>query len=596
MTKISYLDGFRFYRGLLAGGKEVIKHQDYLNNINVYPVADADTGMNLAMTMQAILERSRIGKTLKETLHSVAESALTGARGNSGIIFAQYLHGLSRELPENRILTAKLFAESASKAVKSLYDSLMNPVEGTMLTVIREWADYLQEHSGKTADFMHLLTDSLATARKSLQETPAKLKVLAEAGVVDAGASGFVYFLEGVVNFMHKGSLRDNSFKLEQMETYITTDMHTEKPGDNRYCMELILKNCSCSLISVKGIIGGLGDSIILAGEKEQLHIHIHTQTPDRVYHSLLSNGEISYVKVDDMLRQYQISNSRKSNIGLITDSACDLPPELMDKYQIAQVPFGIAFGNRQYLDGLTLKSDGFYKLLKGKFPHPVSSQPSPMVLQGVMDFVARHYEKSIALFISDHLSGVHQNALALAKKRRDDRIMVINSRQLSVSQGLVMLRIARAVEAGMSHNTILDNVNSWIDNTQILTDINTLKYMVRGGRVKPLTGMIASVLNLKPIVSLDKEGKAKPIGKSFSRRSNMNRIIGMIAARMKRHSIWEYAIVHADAPERAEEYALRLSKLTGKKPAYITSLSPVVGVHNGIGAVAIGVAYDISK
>ncbi|MDD4308798.1 MAG: DegV family protein, partial [Candidatus Cloacimonetes bacterium] len=452
------------------------------------------------------------------------------------------------------------------------------------------------EQSGKTTDFMHLLTDSLATARKSLQETPAKLKVLAEAGVVDAGASGFVYFLEGVVNFIHKGSLREQSFKPELEEAISFTEVHTETPGENRYCMEVILRNCNCALTSVKGIIGSFGDSIILAGAKEKLHIHIHTKEPDKVYDTLLKLSEISYVKVDDMLRQHQISNSRKSNIGIITDTACDLPLELLDAYQIAQVPFGIAFGQRQYLAGLTLRAEGFYKMLKSDHAHPVSSQPSPKVLKGVLDFTAAHYEKSIAVFISDHLSGVHQNALLVAKQRNDDKLAVVNSRHLSVTEGLVVLRIARAVEDGMSYDDIIANSEKWIDNTRILTDINTLRYMVRGGRVKPLTGMLATLLNLKPIVSLDKDGKALPIGKSFSRRSNMNKIIGMIASDIKHKKVWEYAIVHANALGRAEEYARRLSDLIGKQPAYISSLSPVVGVHNGLGAVGVGVAYHIPE
>lgn len=144
MIKIGYLDGKRLYRGLVAGGMEVIRHQAYLNKINVFPVADADTGHNLAGTMQAIREGSKPGRTIKETISSVAESALNGARGNSGIIFAQYLHGLSLELSEQSILTAKHFAQSAQKAVSTLYKSLVNPVEGTMLTVIREWADSLK--------------------------------------------------------------------------------------------------------------------------------------------------------------------------------------------------------------------------------------------------------------------------------------------------------------------------------------------------------------------------------------------------------------------------------------------------------------------
>jgi dihydroxyacetone kinase-like predicted kinase len=158
--KISYLDGIRFYRGLLAGGKAVIQNRAELDRINVFPVADADTGINLTLTMQSILEQARLGASLRDTFRSVADAALVGARGNSGIIFAQYLYGLSRELPEKGVLNPRSFSEGAQRAVKHLYDSLLNPVEGTMLTVIREWSDFLVEQSAKTQDFMHLLTAS----------------------------------------------------------------------------------------------------------------------------------------------------------------------------------------------------------------------------------------------------------------------------------------------------------------------------------------------------------------------------------------------------------------------------------------------------
>ncbi len=591
--KIKYLDGKRLLRGLYMGGRAVIRNQKHLNEINVFPVADADTGFNMAMTMQAIMERSKIGSTIKETLRSVSDSALMGARGNSGIIFAQFLHGLSHELPEKGVLTAKHFAESAERAVKHLYDSLINPVEGTMLTVIREWAEHLVEQSQKTSDFLLLLTTSLATAKKSLQETPAKLKVLAEAGVVDAGASGFVFFLEGVVDFIHHGSLRELKVEAPVMIDIDHSEIHAEAPDKYRYCTEAILSDISTTTDSLKQILGSFGDSIILAGGREKLHLHIHSNKPDQLFEKLFKLGHVSGAKVDDMLRQYQIGNQRKYPIGLITDTACDLPQEILDEYQIVQIPFGLSFGNRFYLDKQTIKPELFYKMLKTDKDHPVSSQPSPATVENIISFALAHYENVLCVHISDKLSGVLQTVSAYAGKQDSARMGVINTRHLSVSEGLVVLRIARAIEAEHTFTEIQKEAAAWIANTKIYTDVNTLRYMVRGGRVKPLTGFIAALLNLKPIVSLDREGKAIAYGKSFSRSSNMRKITQIIQKEIATKRVWEYAIVHADAEARATRYAEMLTEIIGKKPAYIMPLSPVVGVHNGNGAVGIGVSYD---
>jgi DegV family protein with EDD domain len=591
--KIRYLDGKRFYLGLVAGGEAVIRNRKYLNKINVFPVADADTGTNLAMTMQSIMERSKIGKTLQETLHSVADSALSGARGNSGIIFAQFLHGLSHELPEKGIITVKYFAESAQKSVKRLYNSLMNPVEGTMLTVIREWSDNLVEQSDRNTDFLTVLTNSLTVAQQSLNKTPDKLKVLADSGVVDAGASGFVSFLEGVVEFIHKGSLKKAVAYKAPIESIITDEIHLEEPGLYRYCSEAILSAKDSSINAIREAIAKFGDSLILAGDPEKLHVHIHTNTPEELFEEFNRLGEVSGIKVDDMRRQYEISHNRKFDIGLITDTASDLPEELIDRYQIQQIPFGISFGNRQYLDKRTIQSEHFYQLLKTDRKHPVSSQPSPQLVRNSIEFSTGYYKQIIAVHISDKLSGVVQTATSMAKDIPGTEIKIINSKQLSVSEGLLTLRFAEAIAEGMAYDDIIRESENWIKNTKIYTDIDTLKYMVRGGRVKPLTGFIAAVLNLEPIVSLDEEGKALAYGKSFSRKSNMKKITNIIKTELNKKGLWKYAIVHADAEKRAKQYAEILTTVTGQCPAYIMQLSPVVGVHNGIGTVGIGIIYD---
>lgn len=591
--KIAYVDGSRFYRALQVGGAAIIRNQKELDRINVFPVADADTGINLAQTVEAVLSQSGYQRRIKETLALVADSALMGARGNSGIIFAQYLYGLSLELPDLATMTVKNFAETAQKAVKHLYASLLNPVEGTMLTVIREWSDYLVEHSGHSTDFQDLITASLRAAQQSLQETPSKLKILADANVVDAGAKGFVYFLEAVVEFIHRGSLRELSKVQPHMAIAQHSEAHSEAPKTYRYCAETIFTLQSGTLEELKTDLAIQGDSLILAGSNEKLHIHIHSQRPDQVFEYLFSKGKVSSVKIDDMQRQYEISHQRKQKIGILTDSACDLPKALMDQYQIVSLPFGVNFGQRFYLDRYSLDSQRFYEMLRTDPNHPVSSQPSPASIKAALNQMAENYDQVFAIFVSEKLSGVYQGTAHEIAAGALQNVHLVNSRQLSVTEGLVVLRVARAIEKGMSYEQIIAALESWIYNTKIYTDINTLKYMVRGGRVPPLAGFVAAALNLKPIVSLDHDGKAEISGKSFSRSQNMKKILKTVEQELQHRKLWEYAIVHADAQTRAEDYASKLESITGKPPAYFMPLSPVVGVHNGTGTVGIGVSYE---
>ena len=587
--KIAYLNGARFYHAFVAGGNAVISQQTYLNKINVFPVADADTGTNLATTINAIVQNSSHKNSIKDTIVNFADSALMGARGNSGIIFAQFLYSLSIELPRRTIITTKEFAESAVKAIPHLYDSLVNPVEGTMLTVIRHWANAMQKQSGDSSDFEQVFNYALLEANLTLADTPNRLQVLAEAGVVDAGAKGFVSFLEGVSNFIKQGSLKNQPNALTVPSSKAVHAAESVSELNQRFCCELILSNSTIPIQELKSDLEPLGDSLILAGDDNKRHIHLHTDAPDVFLNICQAAGSCSNLKVDDMKLQQEISQNRKFEIGLFTDTACDLPQEILDRYQIQRISFGINIGNDFYLDKKTISSKQFYEKLRNNPNHPSSSQPSPQRVKDYIDFLAQNYPKSIAVHISSKLTGICNLSKAAAAKTTASNITVLDSKQLSVSEGLVVLRIAREIEAGTSYEEILERSKKWIENTKILTDIDTLKYMVRGGRVSPLKGKIARILNLKPIVSLDEKGIGIAFGKSFSRKANMNKIIYTIAATHKKHRISNYAIVHAEADKRAKEYAFRLTRIIGKEPEYIMSLSPVVGVHNGPGTVGIG-------
>jgi DegV family protein with EDD domain len=591
--KIRYINGRRLYYAFLAGGNAVISDQDYLNKINVFPVPDADTGTNLAATMRSIAETAVVSSSLKKTFRSIADAALAGARGNSGLIFAQFVHSLSNEIQNDHRITARNFAESSKRAVQAVYRAILSPVEGTMLTVMRDWAEAINQRAAGTGDFADLLAHSLQAARKSLMNTPKKLSALAKAGVVDAGAKGFVDFIEGVFHFTRAGKLR-NIPRSVPLAPEIENKVHSFKNKITyRYCAEALLQGERMDLNKIRDLVGSFGDSAIVAGSAEKVRFHVHTNAPADLFFNLKDFGSFVQLKVDDMRQQYEVSHNRKRDVGLVVDSSCDLPSEFIDEHQIQVIPFTLSFGGTQFLDKLTITPEQFYTLLRTRREHPTTALPGLSLWQNLYSYLSTFYESILSFSISGGLSGAYATSRQAAEKFGDKKITVIDSKHLSVSMGLIVMRAAESLNAGMTHDEIVREAAGWIKKTRLLVDIATLKYMVRGGRVSPMKGLIGRMLNLKPIISLDRDGKAVASGKSFSRRGNMKRILRLVEEIGAREKIWRYAVVHAQNSSRAAEYAGKLTVLLGKPPAYVMNVSPVVGAHNGIGVIGIAVMSE---
>ncbi|MBC8479772.1 MAG: DegV family EDD domain-containing protein [FCB group bacterium] len=587
--KIKYLDGIRFRVAFIAGAQAIINDKAYLNKINVFPVPDADTGTNLASTVQAMAADLPENQKLNTVLEAASDSGLMNSRGNSGIIFAQFIFGLYRALSRSETISLKQFSEAVTDSVGHVYTSLANPVEGTVLTVMRVWSEKLAELSATTDDFEKALFIAYQEAAKALEETPRQLEVLAKAGVVDSGAKGFVDLLAGIVDFMSDGDLRViPQFEQPDYEPEVH-QFDDDEVIEHRYCTEALLSESPIDFVKIKREAENYGDSVVVAGSPKRLRLHIHTNRPDELFDWLRDHGELTSMKADDMVRQFEVSHKRKFPIALVTDSACDLPDEILEKYQINVIPFTLNFGENSYLDKLTITPEKFYQLLETGSVHPTTAQPSPALVNNQIAFLKTHYKSVICVHISSQLSGVCNLAQQAAKAYNEDEVFVIDSRQLSVSEGLIVYRIAQAIEAGKTVDEIKLLSSEWIDKTEVFVDVATLKYMVRGGRVSPAKGMAAKLLNLKPIVSLDKDGKGIAFGKSFSRQANMKKIIKLVSDFSDKQSLWNYAIVHAKSEERANEYAEHLQKTIGFPPLYIQEISPVIGAHNGIGVVGIG-------
>ncbi len=585
---ITFLSGETLYKAFISGTMEVKRNKNKLNRMNVFPIPDGDTGSNLLYTMESIITETKHQESMKKTLDSMAKAALGGARGNSGIIFAQFLHGINEEFKDFENCTIKSFAETLKKAVPYAYNAILNPIEGTMITVIREWVEAIYHLKDVRITFEEMITQALDAARKALENTPNQLSTLKKASVVDSGGNGFVLFLEGMVNFLQRKEVE----QLPEYEEEAVTEENfvlTEQL-QYRYCTEAFLTNITTDSSKIKQAIKGLGDSLIVAGSKENMRVHIHTNEPDKLFSILRGHGSILQQKVDDMKKQFQTAHQRLHKIALLTDSIADLPDTLIDQYQIHVIPLNLMLEGSSYLDKVTIKPDCFYSLLDQLNEYPTSSQPTQAYIDNLFSFLSSHYDSIIAMIVSKEMSGTFQVVKKASEKLIKDGypIAVIDTKQNSGAEGLLVLHAAKALEQGKGHEEIVNLIEYTLQKTKIYVSINTFKYMVKGGRVSKAIGILGKLLNIKPIISIDENGKGIAFGKAFSSKSNIKKILQLVTEDHQENRIKSYCVVHAHAPQRATLIGDQLTGLLGKAPDYITEISPIVGLNAGKGAVAV--------
>lgn len=586
------MDGERLYNAFAHGARELIKEKRSLNRINVFPVADNDTGNNMAHTARSMVESTEARESVSVVGRMMAEAALTGARGNSGIIFAQFLQGMSEGIGEKQALTPKEFVRAVRKAVDFAYGSTSEPVEGTILTVMKDWSVALRGLVEKRDDFVELLSSSIGAAKSSLRQTPERLRVLKEEGVVDAGAKGFVIFLEGLTRALSQGKeaisagYEEGGLKLQEEEERHM--IHPQEIGGRRYCTEVLIGGEDLDREEIREFVDSQGDSTIVAGSKSKVRVHLHTDSPAETVFWLEKKGEVLQQKVDDMKRQHDMVFDRQSSIALVTDSTCDLPQSIMDRFQIHMVPLNVAFGTNSYLDKRTITPRQFYRALDEKEDYPSTSQPSMGSFIDLYRELSDNYDSVVSIHIADKLSGTYRAARSAAQKIPQANISVIDSRNLTSSLGLIVWKVAQAIADGASHEEAVRLAESCAGRAKVLVSVRDLKYMIRGGRVSPLKGFFARLMGLKPIISLDEEGNSELYGKAFSFAQNNSRIIEMLREVQREKGLDRYAIGHAHASDVAAEMKDRLERALGQPASYVMEISPLIGAHSGVGAISV--------
>lgn len=596
-TAIAYLDGQRLSRGLLAGIARVAADAEHLNRINVFPVPDGDTGTNLAVMLGAVrnaLLRHR-ERHAGRLLEIVADAALDGARGNSGAILAQFFHGLCDASQDRRLLTTAHFVAAVERGAEYAREALSEPREGTILTVVRDFATELGEQiAGGGQDFAALLEAGLARAQRSLAATTGQLEALRKAGVVDAGAQGFVDLLQGITDFVRHGSLRRNgeaAIAVPEPGGHAPEASFFDAGDDSghRWCTECLVTG-DLDRRRLREALAGLGSSLVIAGGTRRARVHVHVDDPEEVFRVAARFGEVSARKADDMLAQQQAARSGAGTVAIVTDSAADLPEELLTSLDIHTVPVRIHFGEKSYLDKVSLDTSEFYRMMAESEVHPTTSQPPPGDFRRLYQILASHHAGIVSIHVTGWGSGTFQAAQSAADRAGTAApVLAVDSRNASIGQGLVALRAAELADEGRSVDEIALALDGIVAGTRTWALLGSIEHAVRGGRVPPSKRILARLLRLEPILATYPDGRIGTAGALFGHRDRIARFARWIARRAGPPQGQRLAVGHADAPAAAAELLAALARrMPGLEQAFVTEIGTALGVHGGPGTLVV--------
>ena len=310
---IKYLDAKRLKLVFIGGGKWVTKHEDLLNELNVYPVPDGDTGSNMSMTLNSMIndleEKTDDKIKMPELVEVVEEAVLMGARGNSGTILSQVITGFLKGIGEKVKLLPKDVAEALVSAKETAYNAVSEPIEGTMLTVIRKISEKAMECADKFEDLVEFLREIVEAGEKAVEETPDLLPKLKEAGVVDAGGKGLFFFFEGFYKVTTElnllAELKKAQVKETEFDKTIANIDHDPESIHFQYCTEYIILNGDFDTDEYKKRVLELGDSAVFAQTSKKFKTHIHTNHPGKAIEIALEYGPLEKMKIENMKLQH---------------------------------------------------------------------------------------------------------------------------------------------------------------------------------------------------------------------------------------------------------------------------------------------------
>lgn len=305
---IQCIDGNKFRDMFVSGANNLQNNKDLVDKLNVFPVPDGDTGTNMSLTISyAIKELSKVNNdNITDIGKALSKGSLMGARGNSGVILSQIIRGIAKSIEGKDSLNVNDLALALKNGSDTAYKAVIKPIEGTILTVIRETGEYAVKTANENMDMIDFLELVVKQANESLEKTPELLKALKEAGVVDSGGKGLVLILEGMLSSL-KGNNIDSiaGGVSSNVEVKVEQNISTEDIKF-QYCTEFILESDKVDDLVIREKFMKFGDSLAVVGDEGVIKVHVHTNDPGLALQEALSYGQLLTIKIENMKLQHE--------------------------------------------------------------------------------------------------------------------------------------------------------------------------------------------------------------------------------------------------------------------------------------------------
>jgi len=637
--RITYVDGPRLRASLLAAGEYARSRRAELNRINVFPVPDGDTGTNLALTLEAMSDALRRAHhpEVSEVAREAAHSAVLGARGNSGMMLSHFLMGFADRLTGRTRVGAEGLSEAIRAGAERLEDAVERPVEGTIVSVVRDTARAAAD--APTTDLGSFLEVVVGRARESLARTPDQLPALRKAGVVDAGAKGFGHLLEGAELFVrgdpsvavrapwaeewgmgagsglgagdrgaagsadgrrgNGGRARETSGRGEDEASGTLAAAEADFGIERyRYCTEALVRGGELpSQTEAQRRLRGWGDSLIVIRTGDALKVHVHTDDPDEVFGLLRGMGRLVTHKAEDLRAQHRtveraaerhVSLARRP-VGVVTDSGCDLPDEVVRAHGIRIVPLQLADSERTYRDREDIGAEDFVRRMERAEELPTTSQPAPGTFLEALREAAEDSETLVAVLLASGLSGTFAAAESVSDLVEETPVAVVDSKGVSLLQGLLTLKAAELAEAGTPPPEIAPELERIRARSGFLFVLDRFDRLLASGRIGRGTARLGSLLGVKPILRIDGEGKIARSGFVLGRKRVLPGVMKRLESAIPEEARPRFGVVHVGRPEVVEVVSSALRARWGEDVEILSGpATPVIATHAGLGAWAV--------
>jgi DegV family protein with EDD domain len=472
-------------------------------------------------------------------------------------------------------------------------------VEGTILTVMRDTARDALEAGFH--DFQVLMEFLVDRARRSLAQTPELLPALKKAGVVDAGAKGFVHLLEGVLSYINGDPVisPDESRVWSDSAPEVGQVEYPEDAEQFRFCTEALVRGESLpDQRDVQERLHRYGDSLIVIRSADVLKVHIHTDEPEEVFAFLKTLGHLVTHKAEDMKAQHAVAERAahghltlaRRPVGIVTDSASDLPEEVIRAHGIKVVPLTLVREGESLRDGVDLTAEEFHQTLRDGGPLPTTSQPPPRAFLDAYQEAADEAESVVGVFLGSNLSGTFRSAEAAAYQFDGGPVHLVDSYGASLLTGLMVLKATELAELALSPEEIVVELRRIRRQSGVILTVDSMDRLLASGRIGKGKAWLATFLGLKPILSVPLEGPpVASAGRAFGRKRVLPAVLDILHQEIPPGAQKvRFGVIHVARPEIVDEVARALETEFGDVEILSARATPVLATHTGVGAWAV--------